>query len=564
MANLARKQEITIQPNPLYASGQQVEFDLKAQIPSKLYHDKQLYKLDVYYEYGTYEREDVATLNFNFGEFIYEDKKPTIIRHLAFPYAPEKDKGRLMVQGLIVDKRNDNIKVMQPMEVATGLITTPLLVTRNNKTDYLPDNFTEIADGPAVVPFYFGKEDSKPSKSLGSSLVILDKYALDNIKSQQIIVEGSQSPDEEAEGVASVADKRARAIEAFYLQRVKTLDYNNKKIRVQRKVLKTNWNLLLQKVKASALPQAEIQQVINIINSNQEEKEKALQQTAAYEYLQQYIYPALRFTKVVFNYNRDRKADYEIYVLAKKIAEEKIEASMLTEDELQYAATLTPLLAEKRKLYEAAVKTTDKWPAYYNLGTVYIEMARKEYRAPAKQALLARAIHNLTFAGFRNPTAEVYYSLASAYHLRSDKLEALQYYDYAIKLGGSKEILHRIFADKAALEIEIGQYDDAIKSLRYAGDSYQTTINLGLSYLLKDNYEGAEEYYKKALKQKPGGVLAHYSLALIGARTGNEQQLEEQLRLAVRADGSYMERAINDLEFAPYKGKPSFEDALSR
>ncbi|GAB3813169.1 hypothetical protein GCM10028895_04930 [Pontibacter rugosus] len=272
----------------------------------------------------------------------------------------------------------------------------------------------------------------------------------------------------------------------------------------------------------------------------------------------------MRAAEVQVDYNRSRKPDYELYVLAKQIAAEKADADALTEEELQYAATLTPLLDEKRKLYEAAVKTTDKWPAYYNLGVVYKEMAEKDYRPKAKQALLAKAIHNLTYAGFRNPSAKVYYSLASAYHQHEDYMEALQSYEYAIKQGGTPEQLQVIFADKAALEIQTGQYDEAIKSLRYAYDNYQTNMNLGLSYLLKENYEGAEGFYKKALEQQPNDALASYSLAVVGARTQNEQMLEENLRRAVNADSSYTQKAIDDLEFAAFREKAAYKDALIR
>ncbi|MDX5480905.1 MAG: hypothetical protein LPK07_04420 [Hymenobacteraceae bacterium] len=466
-----------------------------------------------------------------------------------------------MVQGLAIDKEDGDVKYTKPQQVATGLVTTPLLIVRNNDFGILPDTYAEDAGKPASLVFYFEEDQAKLRNYLGSNLQVLDQYVMDNVTSQQVSITAGQAPDELG---SRIAQKRARALESYYREKLGTLDYSGKKVSIRTQVQPENFEQLLQKVQASALPKQEKQEVIEVLSSNrsQKEKVKALEQTKASGYLQQYIYPALRTATVEINYDRSRKADYEVYLLAKKIAEEKASADVLTEEELQYAATLTPLLDEKRRLYEAAVKTTDKWPAYYNLGVVYNQMARKDYRPEAKQALLSRAIHNLTFAGYRNPTAGVYYSLASAYHLRGDLLEALQYYDYAIKLGGSEEVLQQIFADKAALEIGIGQYDDAIESLRYAGDSYQTNMNLGLSYLLKENYEGAQQFYNRALELKENDALAYYSMALIGARTQNEQLLENNLRRAVRADKSFMQRAINDLEFEAYRDKAVYKDAL--
>ncbi|MEJ8802693.1 tetratricopeptide repeat protein [Pontibacter sp. H249] len=559
MVKVAEKhQKIEVQPSPLVASGQLVNFDIKGQIPKKLIKDRQRYKLDVYYEYDQ-QRESIGSLNFEFGEFIYEKGTPTINRQMSFPYSPKKEEGRLMVQGMAIDNKTGNTKYAAPKQIAVGLNTTPLLLVRNNAYDFIPDTYEEAAEKPATLTFYFEEDQAKLRNYIGSSLEVLDKYIADNVASQNITITASQAPNE-----TGMAQARVKALETYYKNQLQINDYSNKKVNIKTEIEPENLELLQQKIQASALPKTDKQEVLTILNSDisVKEKLKALEKTNANDYLKQYVYPVMRTAEVTFNYNRNRKADYELYLLAKKIAEEKVPASVLTEEELQHAATLTPLLNEKRKFYEAAVKSTDKWPAYYNLGVVYTELARKEYRPKAKQALLAKAIHNLTFAGFRNPTAKVYYSLASAYHQRNDFLEALQYYDYAIKLGGSPEELQYIFADKAALEIEIGQYDDAIESLRYAGNSYQTNMNLGLSYMLKENYKGAQEFYTSALELKPNDALAYYSMAIIGARTQNEQMLESNLRQAVRADKSFTQKAINDLEFSDYRNKAAYKDAL--
>ncbi len=560
MVRLAKKQEITVQPSPLVANGQDVVFDLKVSLPPNIIKDGYRYKMDVYYEYGEQQREQIGAINFEFGEFLYERGWPTISKQFSFPYSPKKNKGALYVQGMAINKENKDVKYSEPVQIATGLITTPMLMVRNNEILFTPDNYASEADQPAKLTFYFGENNATLRSHLGSNLTVLDQYIADNVAKQTVTITASQSPDETKE----VAAKRLAAVEKYYRERLGVLDYSNKKVTINTLPVKSTWEQLITKIKASALPKPVVQEVVSIAGSNQTDKQKheALQQTAAQEYLELYVYPALRFSEVTIDYKRDKKADYELYLLARKIAEEKAPADMLTEEELQHAATLTPLLAEKKQIYEAAVKTTNKWPAYHNLGKVYVEMARKEYRTKAKQALLAKAIHNLTYAGFRNPSAPVYYSLASAYHVRGDKLEALQYYDYAIKLGGNPDELHRIFADKAALEIEIGQFDDAIESLKYSGNSYQTQMNLGLSYLLKENYEGAQEYYLQALDLKPNDALANYSLAVIAARTKNEQMLTSHLRQAIRSDNSYTLKAIEDMEFDAYRNQPAYKDAF--
>ncbi|AKD04446.1 tetratricopeptide repeat protein [Pontibacter korlensis] len=564
MVNTAEKyQQVTVEPSPLVTNGERVDFELKAQVPEKLIRDKEVYKLDVYYEYGNEKRENIGTYNFEFGEFLYEDKKPTIIKQLSFPYQPEKSIGRLMVQGRAIDKEDRDVAYTDPKQVATGLNTTPLLLVRSNEFTFVQDKYSTNADSIGKLVFYFELGQTALDDLAEPKLQVLDQYVLDNVPSQEIKIVGMRAPGESGTGLAK---KRAQTLEQYYRKKLKTLDYANKKVTITTEAQENTLEALQQKVESTALAKAQKQEVLAILQSDQKEQEKlqALQQTEAYEYLQKYVFPGLRAAQVEFNYNRSRKADYELYLLAQRVANEQVDADALTEEELQHAATLTPLLAEKRKLYEAAVKTTDKWPAYYNLGVVYKQMAEKDYRPAAKKALLEKAVHNLTYAGYRNPTAEVYYSLASAYHQLGKYNEALEYYEYALTLGGEEEMLKAIFADKAALEIETGSYDEAIASLRYAGDSYQTNMNLGLSYLLKENYEGAQEFYQKALELKQNDPLAWYSLALVGARTQNEQMLEENLRRAVRADKRFTQKAINDIEFEAYRNKAAYKDALIR
>ncbi|WP_276499676.1 tetratricopeptide repeat protein [Pontibacter litorisediminis] len=564
MVKTAEKhQQVTVVPSPLTTNGESVNFEMKAQVPEKLIREKEVYKLDVFYEYGNQKRENIGTYNFEFGEFVYEDRKPTITKQLSFPYAPEKSTGRLMVQGRAIDKKDNDIAYTETKQVATGLNTTPLLLVRNNDFTFTADKYLEEADSTGKLVFYFEQNQHKLDDLSEDKLKVLDQYALDNVPDQHIKIVGMRAPGEKN---SNLAQKRAQTLEQQYRQRIKNLDYSGKKVSITTEVQENLVEVLQQKLETTALPKAQKQQVLAILQGEQSEQQKlqALQQTEAYAYLQKYVYPSLQAAQVEFNYNRSRRPDYELYLLAQRVANEEVDADVLTEEELQHAATLTPILAEKRKLYEAAVKTTDKWPAYYNLGVVYYDMAQKDYRPAAKKELLEKAIHNLTFAGYRNPTAKVYYSLASAYHQLGKYEQALENYTYAARLGGDEEMLQAVFADKAALEIETGRYDEAIGSLRYAGDSYQTNMNLGLSYLLKENYEGAEEFYLKALEQKPDDALAYYSLAIIGARTQNEEMLEQGLRRAVRADKSFTQKAINDMEFATYRDKQAYKDALIR
>ncbi|TXK44888.1 hypothetical protein FVR03_13105 [Pontibacter qinzhouensis] len=556
-----KKQEITVSPLPLAASGDEVVFEVKASVPEKLVNKQYPYKIDLFYEYGENKRENVGTLNFQFGEFLYENKRPTIIKSFSLPYTPAKKTGKLLAQGRVTDAKTKGVQYTKTTTLTTGILTTPLSVVKNNEVLYIPNTYNPAENTKELLDFYFDNDLHELRDYVGSNLQTLDQYILDNVDAQEITVYGSQSPEEKDPELSAT---RATALKDYYQDKVEMLDYSGKEVTITTQPDNDFRQRLKTKVEHSALGKKQKAEVLAILASDNSIYTMAedLQQTEAYNYLQKYIYPTLRSAHVEINYQRNQKPDYELYLLAQKIADQTADPAQLSAEELLYAATLTPLLTERRKLYEASVKLTDKWPAYFNLGVVYLEMADKEFRPDIKNKLLDQATQHLSYAGYRQPTAAVHYSLGSAYHVRGNKPKALESYNYAIRMGGDSDLLTRVFADKAALEIEMGLYDDAIASLKYAGDSYQTQMNLGLSYLLKENYEGAESFYLQALQHKPYDGRAHYFMAVKAARTKNDQLLSTHLRQAVRSDRNLLKEAVEDPEFRVYHGTRLFQEAL--
>jgi tetratricopeptide (TPR) repeat protein len=560
----ARKQEVTVEPAILTVSGDKVHADMKASIPLRVLQKNHRYDIRAYYKYAD-QQDWLGTLAFLPGEFVYEQGRPTIERQLTFDYSPAKDHGSLVIQGVATGPKG-KIRTTALRQVAQGVLATPKLIVRNDDPAYAPDSYSKEPDGPLVFSFFFDQGSAKIRQTVGSHAELLENFILSDKETRKVTIVAGHSPEEEETKDPQLAARRAAVIRNLYRQKMpKNAAFQHPdSIEFDIKTITNNWNPFLTRVKSSALPPEQVAAIEYIVTGpgNFKEKEAKLQQLEAYEYLQLYVYPTLRHVSVEIDYDREKKKDYEIYLLSKRIVEKKVDASTLTNEELHYAATLTPLLTEKKAIYEAAIAKDGNWQAYNNLGMVYLDMARKETRESVRKRLLQQAISNLTFAGHRNPTAQAFYNLAAAYHLRGDVLEALQYYDYSIKLGGPLPALQKIFLDKAALEMEVGQFDDAITSLHYAGNSYPSLMNKGLSYMLKENYEGAEEFYRRALELEPRDPLAHYSLAVLGARMKNEKMLGDHLRNALAGDKKLVGKAIDDLEFRDFKKSSHYQQAF--
>ncbi|OUJ72721.1 hypothetical protein BXP70_17620 [Hymenobacter crusticola] len=565
--------QVSVQPTVLDSNGENVLFEVTARVPVKHLHRGQAYRLNLRYRYNNGLNEDtVGRMAFLSGEYVYDpDHKNQLVitKQFSFPYLPAKSPGLLVATPEVYKLGNESQRRRAPeITLARGIVTTGRLVVRQDTTiQIIPISVSNVMSGTRVLPFFFDAGQSAIRNYLGTNVAALEDFIDANQHTEKVMVVAGHSPDSLDMRDPRLSDKRVQALLRYYKKRVDGYSYLNsvRSIKFETAAYHRRWDLFLNKVQASALKPDQIDSVLYLINDTPgtfAQKERQLRTLSFYDYLEQYIYPVMRFGTVAVKYTAPKRYDSEIYLLSKKIVEKQTEADALTPEELRYSAQLTPLLAEKQRIYETSVATTGRWEAYYNLGVVLQQRSEKEVNPKVERAYLRRAATNFVLAAHRNPTAAVFYRAANAYHRAGDQLEALQNYDYAIKLGGPRRVLYKVFADKAALEIEIGQLDDALSSLSYSNKTYQNLMNRALVHLLKGDHAGATVLYYEALQLKPNDALSYYCQAVVAARTKNETLLGQQLRHAVELDRSFANRAVEDLEFREYAGGKTFLEAL--
>ena len=566
-------QQVRVVPSVLESNGENVLFDVTARVPARHLHKGAAYQLALSYRYGNGLYEDtVGTLSFVSGEYVYDDsvKNQLVIRRqLAFPYAARKSPGELVARPVARElKPGGQVLLGKLLPLARGIVTTDQLVVREDSAvALLTESVSHVRGGTRVLPFFFDAGEAKIRNYLGTNVAALEDFIEANQRTEKVMIAAGHSPDSLDRHDPRLADKRVRALLTYYKHRVDTDSYLNavKNIDFETQVYRRRWDLFLSKVQESALKPAQMDSVVRLINDTRgtyAQKEASLHQLSFFDYIEQYIYPVLRFGTVAVKYTAPKRYDSEIYLLARKIVEQQTAADVLTAEELRYSAQLTPLLAEKQRIYETAVATTGSWEAYHNLAVVLLDRAEKEVSDKVRRAYLRRAAVNFTLAAHRHPTARQFFYVATAYHRAGDRLEALQAYDYAIKLGGKRAVLEKVFADKAALEIEVGQLGDALTSLSYSNKSYQNVMNRALVYLLKGNYPGAAAIYQEALGLRPSSALTYYCLAVVAARQHNELAVGTLLRRAVQLDRRFANRAVGDLEFAEELKSKAFLEAV--
>ena len=565
---------VVARPTPLTASGEAVPFEVVARVPASHLHKGVAYELLLRYRYEHGLREDtIGRVAFTSGNFVYDDEhKGQLVATQKFtlPNTPNRNPGELLAHAQVRElKKNGKVlRALDDIRVARGIADPARLVTREDTVlTFLPERASNIRSGTRVLPFFFDEGQWFIRGYLGTNVAALEDLIDANQQTRQVLIIAGHSPDSADAHNRVLASKRVRMLLYYYQQRVKTFSYLNKveKIHFDTLAYVRRWDTFLQKVTTSALKPDQVDSVVTIINDTKgsfEQKEKALHRLSSFDYIEQYIYPVLRFGTVAVAYTAPKRYDSEVYLLSKKIVDKQIEADALTPEELRYSATLTPLLAEKQRIYETAAANTNSWEAFHNLGVVLMQRAEKEPTDKTRKAYYRRAAINFTLAAHRNPTAEFFYHAATAYHRAGDRLEALQNYDYAIKLGGAHSLLRKIFSDRAALEIEVGQPDEALRSLQYAGPSYQNALNTGLIEVGREHYEQALAQYHLAQSLRPAAAAPVYGMAVVAARQQNEPAVGNLLKQAVALDRRYAQRAVEDLEFQDYAQSKAFREAL--
>jgi tetratricopeptide (TPR) repeat protein len=301
---------------------------------------------------------------------------------------------------------------------------------------------------------------------------------------------------------------------------------------------------------------------LNIVNGGAsfEEKEKSLRKLASYKKVFKDVYPKLRTAKTEILKIKEKKTDAEMSVLAKQISEGAVADSLLTEEELMYAASLTPSLKEKEAIYTAATKKNDSWKSHNNLAATYIAMANEDEANAA--TLFGKAATQLEIANKKKESAEAYANLGSVYLMQGNAKKAYDALNKAASMGASNDVAKGMNGVKAASEIKLAKYADAVSSGASSEETAQNLFNKGLAQLLNKDFTNAVASFDEAIEKDNNYAMANYAAAVASARANKVDALVKYIKAAVAADPDLKSVALNDLEFKAFAGNALFTGAL--
>lgn len=585
MLKKAQQQKLTLTPSPLELHGDSVAFSFSAELPVNMLKKGKAYSLTFNYKYSD-QKLPVGSVKFNYLDFPEQKKKqPKMARNFAFAYKTNSmDKGDLILQGS-ASNQNDKAKFSPEVNYAKGLILTSQLVQEENLTVLAGHGYNPLPEYfPVTVNFYFdqgsavlkvkGAVPDKKGKAKKSKKVVkkpanqmaLDAYIASKNATKTVTITGMHSPEGREIKNSQLSDQRAKAIEKYYRAMMKRLNYGKKadSIEFVTKALVQNWLPMKDTIATDpSLTSEEKATVLAVIEGpgTYVEQEQALEKLACFPKLLFNIYPKLRLGQTEILTLKPKKTDAQISILAKTISEGGKPGDTLSDKELSYAATLTPILTEKEAIYIAATKKNDSWQAHNNLGVVRLELAKKA-SADQKTTLVDKALTNLEISRARMETSEVYANLATAYQMKGDKEKIDEVFAKSQGLSGNSEAKRITNSVKGVVDMKRGNYTSALNMFANGVDEPTSNYNKGLAQILKKDWSTGYSTLEELAATGSTNALVFYVQAVAAARQNMDAELGAKLKKAVTLDPSLKSKALADLEFLNFYSKTSFKGAL--
>jgi tetratricopeptide (TPR) repeat protein len=563
MVKLAAQQELTVEPNPLELHAGKVNYNISAVLPPKMLPSGKVYTIKNLYQYGDKELE-TGSVEFKADDFPSSSTSPSRkSAEFTFNYTDEMNPGKLMVQGVASDPRNGKTMETPKMEVALGIITTSTAVKDNYLAAYAFHGYNDKEElVPTNIDFFFeqGRSVLSPSiktdgKSNRDKQRELAAFIADKNVTRTVTITGTHSPEGPERINSNLSQERAERIEDYYRRQMRRYDYKGAadSIKFILKPVVEDWTAFKNAIQEydgiDVQTKTEWGRIING-SGTFEDKEKELKRTAAdaYDKVFKEVYPTLRTAKTEILTVKEKKTPAEISVLAKQITTEEVSADTLSDEEMLYAATLTPSLEEKAAIYMAATKKSGSWVAHNNLAATYLEMAKMD--ADNRDKLVQDAMTQLEIAANKNKSPEVLANMGSAYVMQGNYEEAQTSLNDAVAKA-SNELKADIYGVRGPMEIRSGDYTKASATLNGASNNDITTFNKGLAALLSKDFETADDYFEN-IEDSSIGADASYHRAVAAARAGRANDVTTHLTSAVSKDSALKDKALNDLEFSKF------------
>ena len=462
------------------------------------------------------------------GQVVSYDNGGNVSIPFSLVYRPEMEKSDLYLD-FSVDQ-NGKVYTLPRVKVGYGVIATSTLASAKTATPAVaPDDFKKVITEKysADIHFLINQANIRANQTDKKDFIDLNK----------ILMEANQAPDKEIAGITvssyaspegslqfntNLAEKREKNTTQLVentLKKDKITEFGE----LTSSFTPEDWEGFEQLVEKSNIQDKDL--IISVLKMYPDpiDREREIRNlSSVFNELADQILPQLRYSRVMAQINTLGKSDQQLVELF------NTDPRRLTVNEILYLATLTNDNMKKIEIYNAAAALHDKdYRTYNNLGvSQFVAGDYEGAEANWKEALTL------------NPQAkEPEMNLGLVQLMNHNYSKANEMFGASAGLPESADAFGVYYLMKGDLQKAINSFGDA------------KTNNAALAQLLNKNYTGAQEILSQI---KAPDATTYYISAVLGARTGNENQVMNNLRQAVKLDKSLLTRAQNDMEFAKY------------
>jgi len=317
-----------------------------------------------------------------------------------------------------------------------------------------------------------------------------------------------------------------------------------------------DWEGFKQNLAQTSLPEDVKQQIVQVIasNMNPDAKEQKVMQLVGGPKEVEFILAPLRRTQVRLEGFSGRLSDEQIDSIANAflsgaLTQEAL-LNALAQEELYFATTRQKDPSRRERLLKAYTsRYSQDHRALNDLGALAVLGGR-----------LDEAMDYLNTASrysANNPA--ILNNMGLVYAARKEYAQAAQSFQASYAARPTPEAAFNL----GVIYEKTAQYAAAAEAFNNAGELPGAQYNAGLSRLLMNDLAGAKVALEKSLQQNPNSALSHYVLAIVGARSADNNLLITNLRKAVQLNRDLAKKAQNDLEFRKQRDSAEFKAALN-
>ncbi|WP_297072072.1 tetratricopeptide repeat protein [uncultured Duncaniella sp.] len=520
-------------PNPLEVVGQNVPATVTGNIPPKFFVKNATVTVTPYL---TFDNQELAGSSMTFqGEkvrgnnrVISYDNGGTVTIPVNYVYQPEMQKSELYL-GFTVDQKGKQY-VLPRVKVADGVIATAAIADAASVDPALSaDKFQRIINEKykADILFLINVANLRDSQLNSDEMKawnqqVADANADNRREIKELNIESYASPDGPYDFNAQLAEKRETNTKGYLEKKLKK-DNITEFGELTANFTPEDWEGFQKLVSESNIQDKDlILSVLKMYKDPEVRDREIRNMSSVFDELAETILPRLRYSRLTASIDVIGKSDAEINQAFDS------NPSSLTIDEILYAATLTDDLNRKKSIYAAAAKNyPNDYRGFNDLGMVLYQ-----------QGDFDGALSNFKKAASINPSApEVQMNQGLVALVNNDFKAANQAFG---KAGGIPEL-------GSALGVYYLQQGDVNAAVKAFGNDKSN--NAALAQLLSKDYSKAKSTLSAI--QNPDATT-YYLMAVLGARTNNEQMVTSNLRQAIKLDNKLAKQAANDLEFARF------------